>query len=128
MTAVKQTGNSENVDRKDFTPSEAVRAWQEIETKQGERTDLKELRGNLRQSKPIEQAAKMTGKSERTDIKLSANIRKVDQSTAAKIFNISGRSESDQRRSVKQVENRLDLSGISGLLKKRENILSFFSP
>jgi len=66
ITPVKHRENTENVDRKDFTPSEAVKAWQEIESKQGERTDLRELRGNLRQSKPIKQAAKMTGKSERT--------------------------------------------------------------
>jgi hypothetical protein len=48
-------------DRKDLTPSEAVKAWQEIEKKQGERNDLKELCPKLGQSKPIIQASNITG-------------------------------------------------------------------
>ncbi|MBU4443711.1 site-specific DNA-methyltransferase [bacterium] len=63
MTAVKQRENNENVDRKDFTPSEAVTAWQEIEGKQGERTDLKELPSESDRGSPRDQATKLTGMS-----------------------------------------------------------------
>jgi len=101
LTTVKHRGNSENVDRKDFTPSEAVRAWQEIEALKGGRGKTRSESDGV---SPREQSEKLTGYGHDT------------------------LSKAKQVKPVKQVNNRLDLSGISGLLKKRGNILSFFSP
>ena len=56
----KEVERAENVDRKDFTPSEAVEAWQEIE-KRNANQYTKVPRSESDRSKPREQASKLTG-------------------------------------------------------------------
>ena len=88
MSVLTRVKHRENTDRKDFTPSEAVKAWQEIETKQGERSDLKELLSESDRGSPRKQATKLTGMSTDT-LSKAKQVKPVKQADSRLINQIT---------------------------------------